>query len=129
MKPSTKKILLNLYFYFQCLVNILNLICLCLGLFIVFSWWVLAVYNYPQTVMEKIIITIVAITIAVIMIFLFCICILSSISTKNILQGKPLTKLKKFSVVIFPIITVPFYSCLIYLLLIIMPSFAKYIPS
>ena len=128
MKPSTKKILLNLYFYFQCLVNILNFICLLWGLFMVFILWGLS-HDYPPTMMEEIIITTVAITIAVIMIFLFCICILSSISTKNILQGKPLTKLKKFSVVIFPIITVPFYSCLIYLLLIIMPSFAKYIPS
>ena len=39
---------------------------------------------------------------------------ISTIATKRIIQQKPLTRIQKFSTVIFPLITIPLYSFFIF---------------
>ena len=117
MKPATKKVLLKLYFYFQCIAIILHFLFFIFSIIISFAFYVLGQGSYnPTNVL--VLFYIESVVIATAFFIYFVITIISSISTKNILQNKPLTKLQKFSAVIFPIITVPLYSYLIFKLFI-----------
>ena len=113
----TKQFLLSLYLNIQWCFTILNLILLILVLCMIVAIYILGqgLYN-PLPVLYKFIIeTVMIISGTGLYAFLTY---LSAISTKNIIQNKPLTKLQKFSAVIFPIITVPLYSYLIFKLFI-----------
>ena len=117
MKLTTKKNLLNLYFYFQCFAVVLNFVFFIFSILISFAWYILGQGSYnPKNVLIKFYVE----TSIFILIFFayFMLTLVSAISTKNILQNKPLTKLQKFSVVIFPIITVLLYLYLIFKLFI-----------
>ena len=106
MKPTTKKFLLNLYFYFQCLIAIINIYCAICELHVFFMMIMLGLQYIP---------TLLLILLIYMVGFLYVVISpISAMATKNILQNKPLTKLQKFSAVIFPIITVPLYSYLIF---------------
>lgn len=117
MKPVTKKVLLKLYFYFQCFADVLNFILFIFSIIISFAWYVLGQGSYNPT---DILIKFYLETAIFVLIFLgyFILTYVATFSTKNILQNKPLTKLQKFSAIIFPIITVPLYLYLIFKLFI-----------
>lgn len=110
MKPVTKKVLLKLYFCFQCFVVTINIYCAILELNIALMMLILGLQYIP---------TLLVILSAYIIGFIYIATgPISVLATKNILQNKPLTKLQKFSAVIFPIITVPLYLYLIFKLFI-----------
>ena len=117
MKPLTKNVLLNVYYVFQWLHTILLIVgyIICRNIPIMLY---IVLHDYPPTVIEEIVICCILLTIIAVLLMFLIISIASTISTKNILQNKPLTKLQKFSAVIFPIITVPLYLYLIFKLFI-----------
>ena len=117
MKPTTKDVLLKIYYVFQCFAVVLNFVFFILGIIISFVTFIL--FNeYQRTNIENYIFIGICIFLNCIILCIIFTSIISTISTKNILQNKPLTKPQKFSAVIFPIITVPLYLYLIFKLFI-----------
>ena len=113
MKPLTKNVLLNVYFYFQCFAIVYNFICFIASILLSFTWYVLGQGSHNPA--DVLIVFYIEISIFIFITFgYFILTPIAAISTKNILQNKPLTKLQKFSAVIFPIITVPLYLFLIF---------------
>lgn len=117
MKPTTKDVLLKIYYVFQWLHTILLIVgyIICRNIPIMLYG---VLHDYPPTVIEEIVICFILLSIIVVLLLLLIIAIISTISTKNILHNKSLTKLQKFSAVTFPIITIPFYLYLIFKLFI-----------
>ncbi len=113
MKLSIKKKLLKLYFCFQCFAIVLNFVLFIFSIIISFALYVLGQGSYNPT--EILIKFYLDMSVFVLIFFgYFILTCEAAISTKSILQNKPLTKLQKFSAVVFPIITVPLYSYLIF---------------
>ena len=78
-----------------------------------FTWYVLGQGSHNPA--DVLIVFYIEISIFIFITFgYFILTPIAAISTKNILQNKPLTKLQKFSAVTFPIITVPLYLYLIF---------------
>lgn len=105
------RILLNLYFYFQCFATIINFI-----LFVLLSFFF--VYLYGSVAESQILLNIVTyLFLAIIILLIFQLYVIitpiSAIATMKILLNKTLTKLQKFSLVSFPIITILLYLSLI----------------
>ncbi len=110
MKSIVSKIFLSLYFCFQCLATLFNILFYNIGLFFI----VCIGFNHAtyQMTNENFLVTCLF-CLTLILIFLFYIfysvvIIVSAISTIKIIKNKPLTKFQKFAMVTFPIVTISF---------------------
>lgn len=107
------KILLNLYFVFQCVATVLNFLFFLSVIVMSYVFYALGESSIKSN-LDSLNYIVFALLIIVITQVYFLLTPISAISTLKIIQHKPLTKLQKFSSVIFPIITVPLYLYLIF---------------
>ena len=112
MNSFMKKILLYLYFIFQCFAIAFDFKLFFLSIYMTFISFILG--QGPYNLAEALIKFFAVAILIVLMIFIYLILtVLSAIGTKNMLQHKPLTKLQKFSSIIF-LISIPFLLYLIF---------------
>ena len=105
------RILLNIYFCFQCFATIINFI-----LFVLLSFFFIYFYGLiaeAQILLNIIVYIILAILILIIFQLYVIITPISAITTQKKLSNKTLTKLQKVSFISFPIVTIPLYICII----------------
>ena len=110
------KILLNLYFVFQCFTCVFSLFLLIFSIYfycVLVILFLLVIQGEPLSLSNYMVLVEALIILLFFIVYIIAI-LLSAISTLKIIQHKPLTKLQKFSTVIFPIITVPLYLYLIF---------------
>ncbi len=110
---KVKNILLSLYFVFQCVATVLNFLLFLSVIVMLYAFYVLGASSV-KNISDSISYIIFAILIILVTQIYFLLTPLSAISIFKIIQHKPLTKLQKFSTIIFPIITVPLYLYLIF---------------
>lgn len=112
MKSIAKNIFINLYFIFQCIATVINFI---IFIFVIISSFMIYGLGGENrtTITDQLIFFTIAGVIIILAQILVILTPISAISTIKIKQKKILTKLQKFSTIIFPVIIIPLYITII----------------
>ena len=103
---SYKRILQYIFFIFLCIVNFSNFIIVAYEIPLFFAIFILCLPHLPSFITVLSFYTFG---------FLYLLSgIVAIIASKKLLDNKPLSKLQKFCLILFPIITIPLYFFIIY---------------
>ncbi len=103
---TTKKILLFIYQYFQWIITSLNIL-----FFVLFVKTYILLLLY---IMGNIWVFIMAVLLLLMATIYLVFSIVATITTQDIIDGKPLRRIQKFSEIVFLAITIPLYIFIIF---------------
>lgn len=107
--------LLSFYFFLQCIAAVINV-----GIMLFLFWDSYLLFMF---LLQSIPVFIVFVLLCVILILYTILTPISAIATFKAIQFKKLTKLQKISSIIFPIIFIPLYSFLVWILILYVKTY------